>query len=39
MIEADGNVRVVIGGTVQFGLAPGGLHLFDAATNTAIAKV
>ena len=39
VIEADGNVRVAIGGTVQFGLAPGGLHLFDAATNTAIAKV
>ena len=39
MIEADGNVRVVIGETVRFGFAPGGLHLFDAATDIAITTV
>ena len=39
VIEADGNVRVGIGETVRFGLAPGELHLFHAVTGVGITKV
>ncbi|MFN8222977.1 MAG: sn-glycerol-3-phosphate ABC transporter ATP-binding protein UgpC [Gaiellales bacterium] len=36
VIEADGAVRVGIGESVRFGLATGGIHLFDAGTGAAI---
>jgi ABC-type sugar transport system ATPase subunit len=36
VVAADGNARVAIGETVRFGLVPEGLHLFDAATGSAI---
>ena len=39
VIEAEGNVRIGIGETVRFGLTRDGLHLFDAASGTAITTV
>ena len=39
VVAADGSARVAIGETVRFGLVPEGLHLFDAATGSAIQTV
>jgi ABC-type sugar transport system ATPase subunit len=39
VIEADGSVRLGIGEATLFGLVPGGLHLFEAATGAALTTV
>jgi multiple sugar transport system ATP-binding protein len=39
VVEAEGYVRAEVGETVSFGIRPGRLHVFDAATERAVSRL